>query len=107
VRTTIQNAEVVSVDTENNTIAVKGAVPGANGSYAIIRYAKKKILTPRIEESKEETDREEGRETKDEGRGMKDVKESKGQEKAQEKKDVKESKVQEETQEATNKKEDK
>ena len=34
---TVQNLEVVRVDTENNLLLVKGAVPGPNGSLLIIR----------------------------------------------------------------------
>lgn len=47
VRTTVQNLLVVDVDAGNNTIAVRGAVPGANGSYVVIRLAKKKPVAPR------------------------------------------------------------
>ncbi len=32
VRVTVQNLTVVKVDTENNLIAVKGAVPGSKGT---------------------------------------------------------------------------
>lgn len=35
-RVTVQNLKVVKVDIENNLIAVKGAVPGANGGTVII-----------------------------------------------------------------------
>lgn len=41
-RVTVQNLEVVKVDAENNLIAVKGAVPGAKGSYVVITDAVKK-----------------------------------------------------------------
>lgn len=47
-RNTVQNLEVVDVNTENNTLAVKGAVPGANGGYVEIRFALKKPLAERI-----------------------------------------------------------
>ncbi len=40
-RVTILNSEVVTVDTENNLLAVKGGVPGARGSLVIIRSAVK------------------------------------------------------------------
>ena len=40
-RVTIQNLEVVDVDTANDLILVKGAVPGANGSVVLIRSAVK------------------------------------------------------------------
>lgn len=36
-RTTIRSAKIVKVDTENNLIAVKGAVPGRNGILLEIR----------------------------------------------------------------------
>ncbi len=60
-RRTVQNLKVVSVDTDNNTILVKGAVPGPNGAYIIIRYAKKKPLAERVqaEEEQEEQPQEE------------------------------------------------
>ncbi len=38
---TIQNLEVVKVDTENNLILVKGNVPGAKKSYVEISSAVK------------------------------------------------------------------
>lgn len=41
-RVTVQNVEVVDVNTENNIMAVKGAVPGANGGYLILMAALKK-----------------------------------------------------------------
>lgn len=40
-RVTVQNLEVVDVDTNNGLILVKGAVPGANGSIVLIRSAVK------------------------------------------------------------------
>lgn len=54
---TVQNLEVADVNLNNNTIALKGAVPGPNGAYLIIRYAKKKPLAPRLrgEEATEES----------------------------------------------------
>jgi large subunit ribosomal protein L3 len=50
---TVQNVEVVEVDAESNTLVVRGAVPGPNGSYLVIRYAKKKPLAPRKEKEQE------------------------------------------------------
>jgi len=38
---TIRNLEVVEVDTEDNVLMVKGAVPGPNGSYVLVRRAKR------------------------------------------------------------------
>ncbi len=36
-RVTIKNLEVVAIDEANNTLAIKGAVPGARGSLLMIR----------------------------------------------------------------------
>lgn len=41
-RVTCQNLKVVSVNVEENLLTVKGAVPGANGGYVIIKKAIKK-----------------------------------------------------------------
>ena len=41
VNRTVQNLEVVSIDTENNLILVKGNVPGNKGSLVVIRTAVK------------------------------------------------------------------
>jgi large subunit ribosomal protein L3 len=38
---TVRNLEIVSVDTEDNVIAVKGAIPGPNGGYVAVRRAKR------------------------------------------------------------------
>lgn len=35
-RVTVQNLQVVKVDTQNNLIAIKGAIPGPNGSTVVI-----------------------------------------------------------------------
>ena len=40
-RVTVRNLEIVSVDPEDNTIMVKGAVPGPNGGYVMVRRAKR------------------------------------------------------------------
>ena len=58
VKMTVQNLEVVDVDRENNIVAVKGAVPGASGTYLIIRYACKKELAPREEVPEEQPEEE-------------------------------------------------
>ncbi|HOW42987.1 MAG TPA: 50S ribosomal protein L3 [Candidatus Omnitrophota bacterium] len=42
VQVTTQNLRVVKVDVENNLLVIKGAVPGHNNSYVIIKKAKKK-----------------------------------------------------------------
>lgn len=40
-RVTIRNLEVVQVDAEDNVLMVKGAVPGPNGGYVVVRPAKR------------------------------------------------------------------
>ena len=42
-RKTVQNLKVVQVRKDNQVILVSGPVPGAKGSYVVIRPAKKKI----------------------------------------------------------------
>jgi large subunit ribosomal protein L3 len=37
---TVRNLEIVEVDTEDNVLMVKGAVPGPNGGYVVVRRAK-------------------------------------------------------------------
>jgi large subunit ribosomal protein L3 len=39
-RVTVRNLEIVEVDTEDNVILVKGAVPGPNGGYVMLRRSK-------------------------------------------------------------------
>src|SRR5579864_6456978 len=38
---TVRNLEVVDVDLEDNVIVVKGAVPGPNGAYVLVRRSKR------------------------------------------------------------------
>ncbi|MDR1733439.1 MAG: 50S ribosomal protein L3 [Oscillospiraceae bacterium] len=40
-KVTVQNLKVVAVDAENNTIAIKGAIPGPKGGYVTITDAVK------------------------------------------------------------------
>jgi len=40
-RVTVQNLKIVQVREEDNVILVTGAIPGANGSYVVVRPAKK------------------------------------------------------------------
>ncbi|MCL6546132.1 MAG: 50S ribosomal protein L3 [Bryobacteraceae bacterium] len=40
-RVTVRNLEVVDVDVEENLLVVKGAVPGPNGGYVVVRRAKR------------------------------------------------------------------
>ena len=41
-RVTIRNLKVVSVDAENNLLLVRGAVPGFNGAFVMVRPTNKK-----------------------------------------------------------------
>jgi large subunit ribosomal protein L3 len=45
-RVTTLNLEVASVDAERNVIMVRGAVPGAKGSYVLVRDAVKRARPP-------------------------------------------------------------
>jgi large subunit ribosomal protein L3 len=38
---TVRNLEIVEVDVEENVIVVKGAVPGPNGAYVLVRRSKR------------------------------------------------------------------
>lgn len=38
---TVRNLEIVEIDAEDNVLAVKGAVPGPNGGYVIVRRSKR------------------------------------------------------------------
>ncbi len=40
-RVTVRNLEVIEVDLEDNVLVVKGAVPGPNGGYVLVRRAKR------------------------------------------------------------------
>jgi large subunit ribosomal protein L3 len=40
-RVTVRNLEVIDVDTEDNVLVVKGAVPGPNGGYVVVRRARR------------------------------------------------------------------
>lgn len=40
-RVTVRNLEVVQVDAEDNVLMVKGAVPGPNGGYVVVRRARR------------------------------------------------------------------
>ncbi len=41
-RITVQNLKIVQVREEDNVILVSGAIPGANGTYVVVRPAKKR-----------------------------------------------------------------
>jgi large subunit ribosomal protein L3 len=38
---TVRNLEIIEVDAEDNLLVVKGAVPGPNGGYVVVRRAKR------------------------------------------------------------------
>jgi large subunit ribosomal protein L3 len=40
-RVTVRNLEVIDVVTEDNVLVVKGAVPGPNGGYVLVRRSKR------------------------------------------------------------------
>lgn len=40
-RVTVRNLEIIDVDAEDNVLMVKGAVPGPNGGYVIVRRARR------------------------------------------------------------------
>lgn len=42
-RVTVQNLVVVQVRQEEGVLLISGAIPGANGSYVVVRPAKKKV----------------------------------------------------------------
>jgi large subunit ribosomal protein L3 len=50
-RVTVRNLKVVKVDVENNLLVLRGAIPGAPGSYVVIRkgITVKRIATPQVE----------------------------------------------------------
>lgn len=39
---TVRNLEIIDVDADDNVLIVKGAVPGPNGGYVVVRRAKKR-----------------------------------------------------------------
>lgn len=45
-RVTVQNLRVVMSDVEKGLLAIKGAVPGAEGGYVVVRDAKKRAIHP-------------------------------------------------------------
>ena len=48
-RVTVQNLQVVGVDSKRNLIMIKGGVPGANGSVVVVRSAIKKGIQKPVE----------------------------------------------------------
>ena len=47
-RVTTQNLEILSVNLEKNLLVIKGAVPGTDNSYVIVRDAKKTATPPNV-----------------------------------------------------------
>jgi len=43
VKVTTRNLKVVSVDAENNVVLVRGAVPGPNGGFVVLRHSAKNL----------------------------------------------------------------
>jgi large subunit ribosomal protein L3 len=41
-KVTVRNLEIVGVDEEDNVLMVKGAIPGPNGGYVVVRRAKRR-----------------------------------------------------------------
>jgi large subunit ribosomal protein L3 len=52
-RVTVRNLKVVQVDGDNNLLLIRGAVPGAPGTYVIVRkaIAAKKEVAPQVEKA--------------------------------------------------------
>jgi len=52
-RVTVRNLKIVKVDGENNLLLIRGAVPGAPGTYLIVRkaVAAKKEVVPQVEKA--------------------------------------------------------
>jgi ribosomal protein L3 len=48
-RVTVKNLEVVRVDEENNLLVVKGAVPGAQGAYLVVRRSRAPIRIKKVQ----------------------------------------------------------
>ena len=54
-RVTVQNLQVVQVREDGKVILISGAVPGANGSYVVVRPAMKKPSQRRREANERES----------------------------------------------------
>ena len=55
VRRTVQNLLVVQVRESDNLLLIRGAIPGANGDYVVIREAKKRPKGWKPHAEREET----------------------------------------------------
>jgi large subunit ribosomal protein L3 len=38
---TVRNLEIVDINTEDNVIAIKGAIPGPKGSYVVVKRSRR------------------------------------------------------------------
>ena len=47
-RVTTSNLEIIEIDKENNILIVKGAVPGVENAYVLVKDAKKRGLPPNV-----------------------------------------------------------
>ena len=56
-RVTTRNVKIVQVDAENNLLLIRGSVPGAPGTYIIVRkaVAAKKEPAPQVEKASKVT----------------------------------------------------
>jgi large subunit ribosomal protein L3 len=52
-RVTVRNLKIVQVDGDNNLLLIRGAVPGAPGTYIVVRkaIAAKKEVVPQVEKA--------------------------------------------------------
>jgi len=48
VRVTVGNLEIIEIDKDNNVLVVKGAIPGFESSYVLVKDAKKKGLPSNV-----------------------------------------------------------
>ena len=55
-RCTVRNLRVVSVDEENNLLIVRGAIPGPNGGYVVVRETNR-LPRPLTDAEKAERDK--------------------------------------------------
>ena len=51
-RVTVRNLKIVQIDTENNMLVIRGAVPGAPGGYVVVRKAIAAKPEPQIQHEK-------------------------------------------------------
>jgi ribosomal protein L3 len=51
-RVTTRNLKIVQIDTDNNILVIRGAVPGAPGGYVVVRKAIAAKPEPQIQQEK-------------------------------------------------------